>query len=184
MNGRSQQLTLGALAALGSLVIHQLAYLAAYPVEATRAAQLADHGHMSAQFALVTPVAVVAAACFILRQVQGLGLGRRLSARRLTMASSGLFLAQEAIEATVRGDAPWSIVAHPAIVLGLALAPLVALGFRRMLEVVEHAVRRLRPPSSLVAVPRVAVLRPRSDRPLTARFLPAGPTRGPPLVRC
>lgn len=183
MNGRSEHLTLAALAALGSLVIHQLAYLAAYPVEAARAAQLADHGHMSAQFALVMPVAVVAAACFILRQAHGLGLGRQLSTRRLAIASSVLFLVQETIESVLRGEPAWAVLGQPAVILGLAWAPVVAFGFRRMLEVVEQAVRRLRPAGPAVAVPRVAVLRPASDRPLVTRFIPAGPTRGPPPAR-
>lgn len=184
MDGRSEHLTLAALGALGSLVVHQLAYLAAYPVEAARAAQLADHGHLSAQFALITPVAVIAATGFILRQVHGLGLGRQISARRLTFASSGLFVIQETIEALMRGESPLALATNPAIILGLLFAPLVAFGFRRMLEVVERAVRRLCQVAPSAATARIVVLRPTSDRPLSVRFIPAGPTRGPPAVRC
>lgn len=184
MIGRSTQLTLAALAALGSLVVHQLAYLAAYPVQATRAAQLADHGHLTAQFALVTPVAVVAAAAFILRQAKGLGLGGALSARRLTVATWILFGTQETIETVLRAEPALSVLTQPAVLIGLALTPLTSLGFRRMLQAVEQAVRQWyrRPEADVVARPRA--LRPASDRPLAARYIPTGPTRGPPAVTC
>lgn len=185
MTGRSTHLTLAALAALGSLVVHQLAYLAAYPVQATRAAQLADHGHLTTQFALVTPIAVVVAAAFILRQAKGLGLAARLRARQLTVATWVLFAAQETIETVLRGEPAWSVITQSAVVLGLLITPLAALGFRRMLQVVEEVVRQwydhrpVAPPA-----PRPRALRPVSDRPLAARFLPTGPTRGPPTVTC
>ncbi|MEM9133791.1 MAG: hypothetical protein AAF962_19445 [Actinomycetota bacterium] len=184
MIGRSHQLTLVALAALGSLVVHQLAYLAAYPVQATRAAQLADHGHLTTQFALVTPIAVVAAAAFILRQAKGLGLGAGLTARQLTVCTWLLFGIQETVETVLRGDPAWSVITQPAVVLGLLIAPLAAVGFRRMLQVVEDAVRQWYQRPTTAPLPRPRALRPVSDRPLAARFIPTGPTRGPPAITC
>ncbi|MEM8925613.1 MAG: hypothetical protein AAGD35_19075 [Actinomycetota bacterium] len=186
MRVRSDHLTLAALAALASLVTHQLAYLAVYPVEATRVAKLADHGHLGTQWALVTPVAVVAASWFILRQIGDLGIGRGLSGRRLGGAATALFALQETLETTARGEAVWAVFTHPAIVLGLVLAPVVGWAFARMLGVVETAVRRLRSPAPTATFDRrrPTVHRPSSDRRPTILFLSSAPTRGPPVVRC
>ena len=186
MHLRGHWLTLGALGALGSLVVHQLAYLAVYPSEAHRAAELVDHGHLSTQWALVAPAAVVAAAVFILRQARDLGLGRDLSAVRLASAVAMAFGVQELAETVIAGAAPWSVLANPAVLVGLVLTPVVGLAFARMLGAVSEVVRRFRLAESRVVrrEPAARTSRPRSDRAPSVHWFVAGPTRGPPPVRC
>ncbi len=182
MPSRTTLATTAALAALGSLVVHQLAYLLVFPLEATRAARLADHGHLDVQWALVLPPAVVAVTWFILQQVRALGLGRRLHPGTLTGATVGLFATQETVETVLRGEAAWRVLANPAVVLGLVLAPLVAWAFVRMLGAVSDLVLRLRSVPVAAAVARRPAILPSSDRVPTSSFLLGTPTRGPPVM--
>lgn len=170
-----------ALAALLALVIHQLAYLLAYPVAATRTDQLADHGHLSTQWALVTPVAVLAAAGFIIRQIRQLGLGRSLDARWLGVLGGSAFFVQEFIEAGLGPDGFGAVATNPAVWIGLAVTPLVAYGLERILHQATELVARLLDGPPPVDIIRAATLpRPGDDPRLSGIQLAAVPARGPP----
>lgn len=141
------------VAALGALVTHQVAYLLAAAmatVVGTTAAESTDHGHLSTQWAIVAPAAVAAAAGFILWQLRSLGYRSALSARSMAMMVAGFFLVQEMIEGFVAGRSAMATLTHPAIVIGVAIAPLVAWTMSRLLAgVTELAARFVNPPSVL-----------------------------------
>lgn len=168
------------LAGLVALVMHQLAYLVAFPVGAVRAAELADHGHLTTQWALITPLAVVTAAGVILRQVRALRLAPTLRWRSLTVLSAGLFSAQEAIEAIVVAGTPSELWSNPALYIGLALAPLLAMTVVRALRQASELVARfLRPPACPTPAARPPIPAA-DDRWTDLQELGAGCPRGPP----
>lgn len=129
-----------ALAALASLVVHQLAYLVAYPSLTLRSAALGDHGHVSAQWAIITPLAVTAAVAMILRQVRNLGVSSPVRARWVSVVASVFFLGQESIEGLATGQSLADVATHPAVLFGVALAPLVSLTMVRVLRRVGEIV--------------------------------------------
>lgn len=184
------------LAALTSLVMHQLGYLLAIPAMGDTAVggtavgntavgntAVGDHGHLSAQWAIVTPVAVISAVVMILRQVRNLGVAPAFQSSRLAAVAGVLFVAQETTEALVAGQSIGSVASHPAVWIGLLLAPLVALAVVRLLRRVGDIVAesgRTRPfvPGRFVADLSVShrVLMPASV------FVCVAAPRGPPAL--
>lgn len=137
---------LASLASLAALIIHQVAYLVAFPVMAARGDQLADHGHLAAQWALVTPVAVLAAAGYVIVQVRKLGFASHLRWQPLGAVAAALFVAQEAIELWVQGGDITTVIEHPAVLVGLVVTPFVAaLVVRAIDETTEFVSRLLKP---------------------------------------
>jgi hypothetical protein len=188
----SRHAALAGLGALGSLVVHQLAYLLAFPSAAARAEALGHHDHLGPQWAVVTPLAVMAAAVFVLHQVRQLGLVGptspvgtgtvSTSGRRLALVILGLFVGQELLESLVlhpHGAAPW---ANPALFAGALLAPLVALAMDRFLGAASRVTARWldRRPQLVTASAMVGPVPPpiRWVAPLLGRPAP----RGPPAV--
>ena len=171
---------LASLASLVALIVHQVAYLVAFPLAAARADQLADHGHLATQWALVTPLAVLAAAGFIIVQVGKLGFASHLRWQPLGAVAAVLFVAQEAIELALRGDELAGVIEHPAVLLGLILTPFVAaLVVRAIDEATEFVGRLLQPkpvavPNSITTPSWIDVLR------LPQRGLGSNSPRGPP----
>ncbi len=128
-----------AIAGLGALMLHQLVYLV---IAATGGLRLTgEHNHLSTQWAVLTPAAVVGAAVLVLRQIKNLGY-LPASTTRLGAAIGVIFLAQESIEATLVGTSPLAFLFSPAAVLGLVLAPVlgwaVVGGLRTVAEVVTY----------------------------------------------
>lgn len=153
----------GALGGLGALVVHQFAYLLAFPAVSSRTEALADHGHLNLLWALITPAAVAAAVGFVVVQARRLGLGTPRSTRRLGWWTGGIFLVQEVTEGIVGGQSLADLSSKPAILLGLVLAPVVAWVLRRVLNEASELVARF------LAIPSVDL------RPLTQAFAPSGP---------
>ena len=171
-----------ALAALGALVIHQLAYLFAFPLADIRAARLAGHEHLSTQWALVTPLAVVAASTLILRQIKHLRLGSDLRAGPLAALSGLFFLAQETIEAATQGVGIASTLANPATTIGLLLAPFVGLAFVGTLHRATELVAGLLATPAAVSFPQVSFPRPTDERRSSDRLVLSTSPRGPPVL--
>lgn len=170
---------------MGALVVHQLAYLLVYPVAAVRADALADHSHLSLQWALVTPTAVIAASTLVLLQVRSLELGRQLGRRRLGGLTGAMFLGQEIVEAQLNGENPLLVLTHPAAMIGVILAPLVALVITLVLgEASELVARFLRSPLPVAAIRSASVPRPKAVLAPRGRGFTCAPSRGPPRVRC
>lgn len=142
------------VAALGALVTHQIAYLLASllsVVAGVAVAESSDHGHLSLQWAIVAPAAVAAAAGFILWQLKTLGFRTGLSARSMTMLVVAFFLIQESVEGFVSGRSLAATLSHPAIIIGVVIAPLVAWVMSRALAgVTELAARFVNRPPAIV----------------------------------
>lgn len=138
------------LAGLVALVVHQLAYLAAYPVAEVRAEALVGHGHLPTQWVILTPLAVVAATVSILRQVRQLELGS--DANWMTVAGGGMavFAIQELVETQLRGEPLVALAANPVLWIGLGLAPIVAVAMVLALRQTSELIARyLRIPAPL-----------------------------------
>jgi hypothetical protein len=148
-----------ALAALGALVTHQLAYLAV-SVLAIGVPSLSDHRHLSAQWAIVAPIAIGISGVWIAKQLRSLGLSSSLagsiSVHRLGGLVAVLFLLQENLEGAFTGHGPAQVLAHPATTIGVVIAPLVALALRRLLLGTAELVARFISTESLFipATPR------------------------------
>lgn len=137
------------VAALGALITHQVAYLLVSLLGPSIAAPT-DHGHLSTQWAVVAPVAIGAAALFIVRQLRALGFHAIVSTRQLSGFVVAFFIVQELVEGLIAGVPIAELVRHPAIATGVLLAPLVAWLLVRILDGVgELAARFLTAPTPL-----------------------------------
>ncbi len=130
------------IGALGALITHQIAYLIV-SLLGLRFTTLSDHGHLSLQWAIVAPLAVGAAAGLIIWQLQGLGFRTAMSVRYLSGLIAGFFVIQETIEGLAGGLAPTEIMTHPAVLTGLAIAPLIAWLLSRVMTGATELVARL-----------------------------------------
>jgi len=175
---------LTALAALVALLVHQLAYLTAFPLLTLHADHVGDHRHLSTQWALITPLAVSAAAGVIVRQVRSLGLAPGVDWRPLALLGAGFFAGQEAIESVVQTGGLEAVAVNPATWIGLLLAPALARAVVAVLrQASELAARCLERPHA-PALPACVVARPTDDRARTNRILGPCSPRGPPrLIR-
>ena len=148
------------LAMLGALVTHQIAYPLVAAVGADVSAN-GDHAHLGLQWAVLTPLGAVAATVFIVRRIRRLGFTSVISSARLAPIVAGVFLVQEAIENRFSGGNVIEILADPAVLLGLALAPVVAWLMVRLLDDVVELIGRWLSPTgghpparpSLVPIP-------------------------------
>jgi hypothetical protein len=166
--------TTTALGALGALVVHQLAYLVVAPAGPTRVAALAVHRHLPLEWSVVTPLAVLAAVAFILRQVRLLAAAGvvpdQISARQLTFTAAALFAVQEVIEAGLFRHNLSVLWTNPALGLGLALCPVVAVAVARFLRGTTELIARLWHRPRPAAIPRSRFV----PMPLT---VPSSPSR-------
>lgn len=138
------------IAALGALVTHQLAYLAASLVGVGWTAT-GDHQYLSLQWAIVAPAAVIGAAIFVVWQLRWLGFCSAIPARQLATLVTGFFLAQELIEGLAGGHSLAELPAHPTIIAGIIIGPVVGWAMARLLAgVTELAARLLTSPSFLL----------------------------------
>ncbi len=193
-----------ALAALASLVVHQLAYVLAYPMVSLgsitgigntagfgNTGSFGDHGHVSAQWAIVTPVAVLSAVALILRQVRNLtsargGVSALVRPASIAMIAGPMFVGQETIEGLLAGQSIGQVLTHPAVVLGILLVPLVSMVIVRLLRRVGEIVAQK---ATLRAEFRFAsdsvVAAPRRVRVFSSVVSRVSAPRGPPawLVR-
>ncbi|MGI9594641.1 MAG: hypothetical protein ACR2QK_00695 [Acidimicrobiales bacterium] len=130
------------VAALGALVTHQLAYLAASVAGLSNAVS-ADHGHLSLQWAIVAPLAVGGAAALIVWQLRSLGFRSVIPARQLGALVVGFFIVQELIEGLAGGHSIAELMTHPAIAIGVAIGPVIGWLLSRVLAGVTELAARL-----------------------------------------
>lgn len=146
------------VAALGALVTHQIAYLLASLLVSTGvigAVENTDHGHLSVQWAIVAPAAVASVCGFILWQLRNLGFRTALSVRYLSMMVVAFFLIQETVEGLAVGRSVGATMVHPAIMIGVLVAPLVAWLMSKALAGVTELAARFINVLSSVTVPTV-----------------------------
>ncbi|MEE9415688.1 MAG: hypothetical protein V3V01_10415 [Acidimicrobiales bacterium] len=171
-----------ALAALGSLVIHQIAYLLAYPVLQPGGDELIDHSHMATQWAVVTPVAIVMAAVVVLRQARQLGLANPLHTTALASSAAFLFVGQEVIESLLAGRSLLGALSQPAIGFGLLIAPAVAWFIVRLLRSASIFVAEFIAITARFAVATTPLFAPVGQWLTPSSPLPsASSPRGPPV---
>lgn len=166
---------------LGSLVVHQFAYLLASPLFAGRLAAL-DHSHLSTQQLLVTPFAVAACAAFIVRKIRSLGLTADISASSVLLVLIVLFVGQEAAEFALQGHSPLDVLTHPPVPLGIVLAPLVVRVFLFTLRQAEVILGFLLAPRQVVVAASSRLVAVPWQRPVLQQRWRTAPTRGPPIL--
>ncbi len=147
------------VAALGALITHQLAYLAANSLAGFDPSSGPDHGHLPLQWTLVTPLAVGGAGCFIVWQLRQLGFQSLISPRKLSALVVAFFAIQELAEGLFDGRSALSTITSPAVLLGFGIAPAVAWLLTRLLRSVTELVAallsggRIHPPAAGPLVP-------------------------------
>lgn len=165
---------------LGSVVVHQFAYLVADWLTLGPMAAL-DHGHIAAQQMLIVPIGSLACAIYIVGKARRLGLTDGLDISTVVALLVALFVGQEAIEFGLQGHSPLAVFGHPPVLVGVVLAPLVVRGFLftlRRAEVLVRVLLRLR-----VVLPAVVRRVPIPPHAFVERALrPQAPTRGPPFL--
>lgn len=171
------------LCALAALVTHQIAYLLVMGLGIVAPSDMTDHGHLTAQWAIVSPVAILAASGFVVRQVHRLGAVTPLSVVPSALITGLLFCTQELIEGLVAGRGAVGTATSPAVIAGVLLAPIVAFALVRLLDGVTELVRRFVQRSD--SPPRGSrPVRPGSRVvPIPVRVVANTPTRGPPVRR-
>ncbi|MGI9612913.1 MAG: hypothetical protein ACR2QO_08400 [Acidimicrobiales bacterium] len=168
------------IAALGALVTHQLAYLVT-SVLGLQATSPSDHGHLSTQWAIVAPLAVGAAAGFVVWQLKALGFRAAVSIRQLSVFVAIFFLAQEAIEGLLEGLSLAQLLGNPALLAGLTIAPAVAWLLNRVLTGVTELAARLLAPASVLATAVRVIIAPVEIRFSTVRAGSPSRPRAPPF---
>lgn len=176
-----------AIAWTAVVVGHLIAYLLTYPSQGLRHLHLVVTGHSwtgmaTASLLAAVPVILLAIAVGSLRTAASWP-GRAL-ALRLTAIQAPAFLTLEIME---RGWSAERAVSDPAVLVGLALQPLVAVIAAWVLELVRRTVRAiasllLRAPLAQAprSLPRPGLL---FATPRSWRFLP-GRRRAPPVTDC
>jgi hypothetical protein len=179
---------------LGSQLAHALAYRLAYPSVPIRVQVLAatGHGYLSA---LPLALGVVGAVALCTLGWTAVDAAHGRASQSIPPAAFALlpllgFTAQEFVERWLAvGGLPWWMVEQPTFRIGLLLQlPFAAVAFavtRLLLGGAQQLGRRLarRQPSSVA--PTSIVMVALHGLVTSARFLPARPTRGPPLsVSC
>ncbi len=170
-----------AVAALGALVTHQVAYLAA-SLAGSETSSASDHGHLPLQWAVVAPLAVAAMAGFVLWQLRVLGFRSHISTGRLAGWVVAFFAIQESIEGAVGGHSLIEVATYPAVVTGLLIGPMVAWAMGRVLtgvtRLAELLLGRSTEPTPVASLPLV----PRSVTARSAGALASSRPRAPPFV--
>ncbi len=169
------------LSALGVLVVHQLAYLSVLAAGLLTPEGVLDHGHISMQWAVVTPIAVLAAAGFIVHQIRSLPISIGSSFRLLAPMTGLGFVIQESVEHHIAGQTVSETFSSPAVIVGVLLTPFVVGALVHTLSSVAEfvAAQFAVPPSFAVGI--VQVWSPfRHVDPTPVRVLAVSP-RGPPI---
>jgi len=184
MSPGSKRLTmLATLSALSALVIHQVAYLAALPFSSPDPVTvLGNHNHLAAQWALTTPIAVLAAAAAVVSGLRRFGSIDTIDHRRLAIGSASLFAAQEVIEAISHSGGISGLGSMPSFYLGLLAAPLVALIMARAVHTVSQLAARLLSRTTFAVTQRSGHERPVIQVHLSNQFDACLPVRGPPSL--
>ncbi len=151
--GRRRPVLERAVAVLGTLVTHELAY-ALSEVDAV------SHQHMSLLWTIGVPLSFLGLAGFILWQLRNLGLRLTISSRHLALWVTSLFLVQEMVEAVVDGHGPAVVVTNVAVWLGLLIGPSVAWVIAFLLRRVVELATRLTERPARVWLRRVVSFHP------------------------
>jgi hypothetical protein len=142
------RLLVTAVAWVGVVLGHVTAYLLAYPVEGQRHDHLASTGHTwlgVAEASLLALIPVILLAVVIRAAGRGAWSGGGLAVRLLAVQVPAF----AAIEVLERGGSVTRAVSDPAVFIGLALLPLVAVLAAWVLGLLHRAVRAVlgaRPP--------------------------------------
>ena len=133
------------------VLLHQLAYLVAHPDPLARAVAAEGHTYLES-LTRVGLLVGTAVAVWVMTCRATNALGYRIPPTRELAGAIGLvFLAQETLERLAQGGTLGEVVAEPAVWVGLALIPLLAVATRSVLV----AGSRLRVPAgrALLAAP-------------------------------
>ena len=133
------------------VLLHQFAYLVAHPDPLARAVAAEDHTYLDS-LARVGLLVGTAVAVWVMTCRATNAVGYRVPPTRELAGAIGLvFLAQETLERLAQGGTLGEVVAEPAVWVGLALIPLLAVATRSVLV----AGSRLRVPAgrALLAAP-------------------------------
>ncbi len=163
---------------LGALVVHHFAYL--FSGLLGGGGTVTDHGHLSMQWAIISPVAVLAMSAFAVRQFRELGFRLSLSVRALSGYITGFFLLQELTEGLIDGRSPLAVAAHPAIIIGVLLAPLAAWLLTRLMAGVTELAARLLAGPHVGGPPNRPVLIPLTIRVSSTDYRSPSRPRAPP----
>lgn len=129
-----RRLALGLFAAGGVLTAHELAYAFVAAAHAAADPRL-GHADLGLLWAVLGPLAALALGRLAVLRVRRLVLPRRLRAGVITAAVLPAFATLEVAERVVTGQSWGSAFVEPAVLLGLALCPLVGWVFARLIVV-------------------------------------------------
>ncbi len=150
------------LAGIGTLSVHEIAYVTRSSFASATGAEVA-HGHIPVLWGLGGAIAVTVMVRMIVSAMRSRGNGLSVDPVLLGAAIAALYVSQEAAEVTLAGDAAISLLAEPVLWLGLAAAPVVAWLLTRLVTTVVDAIATAgseprMPTAALVVLrPRLAV---------------------------
>lgn len=159
-----RRLALGLFAAGGVLTAHELAYALVAAVHAATDPRI-GHADLGLVWAILGPLAALALGRLAVLRVRRLVLRDRLSTIAITAAVSPAFITLEVAERAVMGRGFTSAFVEPAVLVGLALCPVVGWTFARLVDAAAELLdaptaprpRIRRAPTSLLG-PRSALL--------------------------
>lgn len=169
-----------ALVAAGVVLLHQVAYLLAHPDPVARAAAAEGHAYLAPLAEVVVPVGLAVVVWLLALRTARLWGGVAVAVAPLTGLVAAGYLTLEVGERVVRGAGATAALTEPAVWLGLALAPLLALLTHRLLHV-GLAAAELAPPAVVALAGRGLLLAWPAPPALTAGRPHQHRARGPPV---
>lgn len=127
------------LAGVGTLAVHELAYL-----PGSVGAGVA-HDHLPALWFVGGTAAVLALGRSVVRSIRARRVGRTVDPVALVGAIAAFFLVQESIEHAASGAPAISVLAQPVVWLGLLAAPAVGLALARLVNTIVELVVTVEP---------------------------------------
>lgn len=166
------------LAAVGVLIVHQVAYTSSAVVGVETSVA---HGHLAVAWfgASIALLGALARAISVSLKKRQHDAG---DVRTLAFAIGVGYVAMELVERLVDGQGATSLFSEPVLWLGMAIAPLVAIALHwSVRSVVEHAVDFLTPPQRTWAAGPTPLVPFTTVEPAFARVSVVVSRRGPPV---
>ena len=171
------------LAGVGTLAVHEIAYLPGSVGTSIAGGSGVSHAHIPVLWGVGGSIAILALIHYVVRSLRSRAGQRVVDPQWLGLTMGALYISQEAAERALSGSPAISLLTEWVLWVGLLAVPLVAWTLARLVRcIVEFTTQAQTRPRSHAGTP--PLLRPvqAAPRPALARLQHILSRRGPPLV--
>lgn len=171
------------LAGVGTLAVHEIAYVPGSIGTSVAGGEAVSHAHIPLLWGIGGSIAILALIQYVVRSLRSRAGDRFVDARWLGLTMGALYISQEAAERAMSGSPAVSLLTEWVLWVGLLAVPLVAWLLARLVRcIVEFAAHVETPRRAPTAAP--PVIRPVAFtlRPALSRLDHVLSRRGPPVI--